>query len=93
MDTPLTPEQAKERLKSIASQQRHVNNTITVAEAKTQLKTLDEQLELPALASYLDQGDFKTASLLITAWAFSQTGRNALTPRLTTLVNFIFPLR
>ncbi len=93
MDTPLTPEQAKEQLKSITSQQHHINNTVTVPEAKTRLKTLDEQLELPALATYLDQGDFKTTALLITAWALSQTGRNALTPRLTTLVNFIFPRR
>ncbi len=89
MDAPLSPEQAKERLKYIACEQRHTNNTMTVAEAKSQLKELDDQLELPAIASYLDRGEFDKIAVLMTAWAFSETGRNVLIPRLTTLVNFI----
>lgn len=93
MDTPLTPEQAKRQLQYLAQNKDLPDNGISLKEAKSQLKTLDDQLELPPIAHFLDRGEFKKITAIMTAWAFSTPGRQALTPGLTTLAYYILRIR
>lgn len=86
---PLTPQQARERLRALSQGRRQPRPSLSLQAAKARLHDADANLDIGPFLRFASQGRWREAGLSLAFWAASEQGRQFFSPLLLSVLSLL----